>query len=33
MLTVWRKGNPLALLVGISWCSHFGKQYGVSLKS
>ena len=27
------KGNPLALLVGINWCNHHGKQYGVSSKT
>ena len=30
---VWRKGNPLALLVGNVNCySHYGEQYGGSLK-
>ena len=29
---VWRKGNALALLVGIKLYSHYGRQYGDSLK-
>ena len=29
---MWRKGNPSALLVEMQtdWCSHCGKQYGIS---
>jgi len=30
---VWRKGNPLTLLVGnVNWYSHYGEQYGSSSK-
>ena len=31
---MWRKGNkPLCTVGGnINWCSHYGKQYGGSLK-
>ena len=28
----WGKWNPPTLLVGINWCSHYGKQYRDSLK-
>ena len=32
--SLWRKGNPPTLLVGnVSWCSHYGKQYGGSSKN
>ena len=33
---MWRKGNPPTLLGGegdVNWCSHYGKQYGGSLKN
>ena len=32
---VWTKGGPPTLLVGIyiGWCSHYGEQYGGSLKN
>jgi len=31
----WREGNPPTLLVGgnIHWYSHYGEQYGCSLKT
>ena len=30
---MWRKENPLIPLVGMyNWCSHYGEQYGGSLK-
>ena len=30
---MWRKENPLIPLVGkYNWCSHYGEQYGGSLK-
>ena len=32
---VWRKGNPLALLMGMyyKWHSHYGEQHGGFLKN
>ena len=31
---MWRKGNPLTLLVGMQTSnSHYGEQYGDSLKN
>ena len=31
---VWREGNPPALFLGgnVNWFSHYGEQYGGSLK-
>ena len=31
---MWRKGEPLCTVGGnIDWCSHYGKQYGVTTKN
>ena len=30
---LWRKENPSTLLVGVSWCSHYGGQYRDSLEN
>ena len=31
---MWRKGNPPYTVDGnVNWCSHYGKQYGGSLKT
>ena len=30
---VWRKGTSYTVGGNVNWCSHYGEQYGGSLKN